>query len=140
MPKSKTYHHIRIIAWLLFAIAALMMVMTIVIPVGPKSIPLVIYSRNFSAIVCFVLLGLFLLKYYKIHKIVYKSANDMKTLNTIALLVAIAAIFKTLISIVFAWQCFLEGNVISAFYLGDAIAWVAVSVFMLKYRSCRKQK
>jgi len=117
----------------IFVVLIFQLLMTVIFPVGPTSVPKEIYTRNYSSIIALIIMGIFCLRYYFFHSRSYNPSRDMKFLKISALVAAVAGLVKIGISIFFAVPYLINKNMVGLYYIGEILMWGSLSMFLIGY-------
>jgi len=117
----------------LFVIAAVHLLLTLVFPVSAAANKFEIYSRNVVSIVTLICMGMFLKQWAVYNSDDDHKADNMKPLKILTLVVSVACALKGLISALFCAMQLLSGNLTGLFYFGEFVFCVALFIFFINY-------
>lgn len=125
---------------LLFAIAVLQLVITIIYPVGQNTRPFDVYSRNISAIVVYAILGVYLTSWSVYKQKKHHSRSTMKTMKIITIIVIVSCIIKAILAFYYTATQFNPNHFSWIYYVGEVLAWASLSIYFITYLKSKHRK
>jgi len=114
-----------------FVFAIINLILTIIVPVSLRSDPVVVYSRNFSSVALYFLLGFYFRAWGSKNK--YLTSKNMKRFKIFTLVTALACLAKAALTASFFYRMNIDFTLAGLYYIGEMILWTALAIFFAFY-------
>lgn len=133
---SAMYKSAYLFGMVIFVLVIVQLMITLLLSVSKDANEFDVYSRNFSSIVGFALIALFLIRwcYFNLY------GTAVRLFKCITISAAIVCGIKGLLSIYYTVSQSSRGIYVIAYYAGDILAWLVLSAFLFAYKQMKISK